>query len=108
MIPGFAPGLMPNSAAKARHYYALTANAGSSNVTPLDLSNPLVPVASAPVAVGTTPRSIAISPNGLFALVANAGSTNVTPLDLSNPRAPVASAPVAVGAYPISVAISGL
>ena len=83
-----------------RRYYALVANNGSSNVTPLDLSNPLAPVASAAVAVGTHPVGVALSPNGLFALVANFGSGNVTPLDLSNPLAPVASAAVAVGANP--------
>ena len=66
----------------------------------LNLSNPLAPVASAAVAVGTNPYGVAISPNGLFALVANFGSGNVTPLDLSNPLAPVASAAVAVGANP--------
>ena len=85
-----------------RRYYALVANYNSNNVTPLDLSNPLAPVASAAVAVGTAPHGIAVAQNGLFALVTNVSSNNVTPLDLSNPLAPVASAAVAVGASPYS------
>ena len=86
-----------------RRYYALVANAASSNVTPLDLSNPLAPVAQAAVAVGASPYGIAVSPNGLLALVANAVSDSVTPLNLSNPLAPVASAAVAVGTSPFSL-----
>ena len=41
-----------------RRLYALVANSGSNNVTPLDLSNPLAPVASAAVAVGAHPYSL--------------------------------------------------
>jgi DNA-binding beta-propeller fold protein YncE len=88
---------------RTRRFYALIANYSSSTVTPLDLTNPLAPIASAAVAVGANPTGISISPNGLFALVANFGSSTVTPLDLTNPLAPVASAAVVVGASPFSI-----
>ena len=71
------------------HYFALVANGGDNTVTPLDLTNPLVPVPKTAQTVGTSPHGIAISPNGLFALVANSGDNTVTPLDLTNPLVPV-------------------
>jgi len=40
---------------RTRRLFALVANYGPSSVTPLDLTNPLAPVASAAVAVGATP-----------------------------------------------------
>ena len=80
--------------------FALVTNYVTSNVTPLNLANPLAPVAAANVAVGSNPYGIAISPDGLFALVANYGTNNVTPLNLANPLAPVAAANVAVGGTP--------
>ena len=68
-----------------RGYYGLIANYGDNTVTPLDLRNPLAPVAHPPVGLGALQShafGIAISPDGMFALVTNQGSGTVTPLDL--------------------------
>ena len=40
------------------HYFALVANGGDNTVTPLDLTNPLVPVAESAVDVGLGPSSL--------------------------------------------------
>ena len=85
------------------HYFALVTNGGDNTVTPLDLTNPLVPVPKTAQTVGTSPYGIAISPNGLFALVANSGDNTVTPLDLTNPLVPVAESAVDVGLGPLSL-----
>ena len=84
------------------HYFALVANGGDT-VTPLDLTNPLVPVPKTAQTVGLGPNGIAISPNGLFALVVNGGDNTVTPLDLTNPLVPVAESAVDVGLGPSSL-----
>jgi len=86
------------------------ANATDGTVTPLDLSNPLVPVAQEAVTVRTSPYGVAVSANGLFALVPNFATNDVVPLDLSNPLAPVAQPAVTVGLSPygISIASNGL
>ena len=90
------------------HYFALVTNGGDNTVTPLDLTNPLVPVPKTAQTVGTSPHGIAISPNGLFALVVNYGDGieydgTVTPLDLINPLVPVAESAVDVGLGPLSL-----
>ena len=85
------------------HYFALVANGGDNTVTPLDLTNPLVPVPQTAIMVGLGPDGIAISPNGLFALVVNYHDNTVTPLDLTNPLVPVAESAVDVGLGPSSL-----
>ena len=91
-----------------RHYYALLANAGSSNVSVFDLQNPMAPANQPVVSVGTTPLNVAIAPDGRSALVANGDTYNLTPLDLANPLVPVANSPVSLvaGAFPQCVAIA--
>jgi DNA-binding beta-propeller fold protein YncE len=81
--------------------FALVANYGSANVTPLTLSEGTWS-AGTPVAVGTGPVGVAISPDGTRALVANYGSANVTPLTLSEGTW-TAGTPVAVGTNPFSL-----
>ena len=84
--------------------FALVTNSSSNNVTPLTLSGGTWS-AGTPVAVGTNPIGVAISPDGTRALVANYISNNVTPLTLSGGTWS-AGTPVAVGTHPVGVAIS--
>jgi DNA-binding beta-propeller fold protein YncE len=46
--------------------FARVVNRSDGTITPLDLTDPLVPVASEPVVVGTAPVGILISPTGSF------------------------------------------
>ena len=81
--------------------FALVANYGSNDVTPLTLSGGTW-TAGTPVAVRTTPVGVAISPDGARALVTNYVSNNVTPLTLSGGTWS-AGTPVAVGTGPYSL-----
>ena len=81
-------------------YFALVANYGSASVSPIDLTNPMVPTKGTTLTVGTNPVGIAISPNGLFALVANYGSASVSPIDLTNPMVPTKGTDLTVGTTP--------
>ena len=89
-----------------RRLHAIVTNLNSNNVSWFDLTNPLLPVVLATVAVGTNPRVVAISPDGTRAIVTNLGSNNVSWLDLTNPLLPVVLATVAVGEIPLGVAIN--
>ncbi len=79
---------------------ALVANWGSNSVTPI---NTETDTAGSPIAVGSEPDAIAISPDGEMAYVANWGSNSVTPIDLAT-GAPERA--IAVGLRPDAIAIT--
>lgn len=69
----------------------------------------LTAVTGSPFAAGTSPQSVAISPNGKFVFVANRTSNDVTIFSrnsLTGFLTPVAGSPFAVGTAPLSVAVS--
>ena len=86
-------------------YWSLVANLSSNSVSPINLSNPMVPTKGTDLTVGSTPVAIAIAPNGLFALVANSGSSSnsVSPINLSNPMVPTKGTNLTVGSLPYSL-----
>ena len=85
-----------------RHFWSLVTNYGSASVSPINLSNPMVPTKGTDLTVGTNPQDIAIAPNGLFALVTNSGSNSVSPINLSNPMVPTKGTNLTVGTDPES------
>ena len=86
-----------------RHFWALVTNRGSNSISPINLSNPMVPTKGTDLTVGASPFGVAISPNGLFALVANYGSASISPINLSNPMVPTKGTDLTVGASPYSL-----
>ena len=56
--------------------------------------------AEASVTVGTTPRGIAVSPDGSSAYVANWGSNNVSVLNTSTATPTLVGSPITVGTNP--------
>ena len=86
--------------ALARSAYVVNQN--SDNVTVIDTATNTT--VGAPIAVGTNPIAIAITPNGARAYVANAGSNNVSLIDTATNT--TVGAPIAVGDFPEAVAIT--
>jgi YVTN family beta-propeller protein len=80
---------------------AYVANWSSNNVTPIDIATN---IPGAPIAVGTKPIGIAITPDGATAYVTNFGSNNVTPIDVATNTA---GPPIATGGLaPRGIAIT--
>jgi YVTN family beta-propeller protein len=79
---------------------AFVVNQTSNSVTPI---NSATDTASSPIAVGTTPREIAISPDGTTAYVVNQGAGTVTPINVATGAA---GTPVSVGSNPYQIAIT--
>jgi YVTN family beta-propeller protein len=88
------------SASSAHAYTAYVANFLDDNVTPVDTATN---TAGTPIAVGTNPTGIAITPDGATAYVANQGSDNVTPIDTATNTA---GTPITVGTNPLGIAIT--
>ena len=81
---------------------AITANSGSNNASPVKLPQ-VKPLA--PITVGTQPRAIGITPDGLTGYVLNFGSNDVTVIDI--PKKTASSfAPIPVGTNPYDIAIT--
>jgi len=79
---------------------AFVANYGSNTVTPIDTATGTT---GTPIAVGSEPESIAITPNGRTAYVVNGNSDTVTPITtLTNAPGP----PISVGSFPEAIAIT--
>lgn len=78
----------------------VTSNSVFGTVVPVDLSNPLAPVAQTPVSLAAyQPFDLAIGPNDDFALVPSFGSNVLVPFTLKSPGsplAPIAGTPVAM------------
>jgi YVTN family beta-propeller protein len=79
---------------------AYVANFSSNSVTPIDTATN---TAETPIAVGTNPFGIAITPDGATAYVTNNGSSSVTPIDTATNTA---ETPIAVGSDPVAIAIT--
>jgi YVTN family beta-propeller protein len=84
----------------AASYTAYVANWISNSVTPVDTASHIV---GSPIAVGTSPTGIAITPDGRTAYVANFGSNTVTPI---NTATNAAGGTIAVGEKPALIAIT--
>jgi YVTN family beta-propeller protein len=79
---------------------AYVTNLGSNTVTPIDTATGST---GSPIAVGTEPTSVAITPDGKTAYVVNQSSDNVTPINtLTN----IAGTPISVGSLPQGIAIA--
>lgn len=79
------------------------------SITPVDLANPLVPVAGPNVAVGTQLHGICASPDGQTGLVVDTLGGRLYSLNLANPMAPVVGGYYPLGATTFKlVAISPL
>jgi YVTN family beta-propeller protein len=85
---------------------AFVANSGDNTVTPIDLTTK---VAGSPIAVGTKPEGIAITPNGATAYVVNAGDNTVTPIDTVTltPGTAIPLGPNPGGNFSIAIAPDG-
>ena len=79
---------------------AYVANYGSNTVTPIDTATGTT---GAPIAVGSGPSSIAITPNGKTAYVVNGNADTVTPI---NTVTNTPGAPIPVGSTPEGIAIA--
>jgi YVTN family beta-propeller protein len=86
--------------ARARHPVALVVNSGSGSVTPVDLATRRH---EAPIAVGSDPVAITLTPGGRTGFVVNRGSDSVTPIDVAR-RA--ALSPIPVGSEPDAIALT--
>ena len=73
---------------------------GSDAVIPIDTATGAT---GTPIAVGSGPESIAITPNGTTAYVVNGDSDNVTPITTLDNRPGV---PIPVGSFPEDIAIA--
>ena len=80
--------------------FAYVTNYRSHNVSVINTATNAV---DATVAVGTTPRIVAITPDGAFAYVTNYSSSNVSVINTATNRV---DATVAVGSTPFGVAIT--
>ena len=87
-------------ASAAGSHTAYIANPFEDSVTPIDTATN---TAGAPIAVGSDPQAIAITPDGKTAYVTNADSNSVTPIDTATNTTGTA---IAVGSVPIAVAIT--
>ncbi len=81
---------------------AYVANYGSDDVSVIDTQSD--EVVGAPIAVGSEPEAIAISPDAKTAYVVNFGSDDVSVIDLQTNE--VVGSPIEVGAEPVAIAIS--
>jgi YVTN family beta-propeller protein len=86
--------------AEARNVYVV--NQGSASVSVIDTATNTV--VGTPIPVGTTPREVAITPDGTRAYVTNSGSASVSVIDTASNS--VVGAPIAVGTSPWGVAIT--
>jgi YVTN family beta-propeller protein len=88
---------------------AYVTNSQSNTVTPV-LADPNQAIAAndagTPIAVGTHPDAVAITPDGQYAYVANYGSDNVTPIRIATNTASPAGAWIPVGSEPDGIAIT--
>lgn len=90
--------LLAPPGARAQTAYVTTTLAGQ--VVPIDTATN---TAGTPIAVGSEPVGVAITPDGETAYVANFGSDSVTPIDTAtNTAAP----PIAAGTQPTDIAIT--
>lgn len=96
LIVVLAAGALP-AVAGARQAYV--SNRLSDTVTPIDVATG---TAGTPISI-STPRGIAITPDGSTAFVANQSSNTVTPLDLETG---VPGSPIPVGHQPVAVAVT--
>ncbi len=89
---------------------AYVANSGSATVSQYTLGSTglLSPKSTATVGVGTTPRSVAVSPDGASVYVTNAGNDNVSQFDVGadGSLVPKSIPTVATGAAPSAIAVS--
>ena len=79
---------------------AYVANTGSNTVTPIDTATGTT---GTPIAVGSGPGWIAITPNGRTAYVADANADSVTPIDT---QTNTPGSPILVGSLPEGLAIA--
>lgn len=75
-------------------------NHGENTLTPV---NAVTGVPGSPIAVGSEPWDVAITPDGSTVLVANSGSASVTPIDTATETA---GTPIPVGEGPREIAIT--
>jgi len=92
--------VLPN--ATTPNWQALVVNKGSNSVTPINLSNFSVGTS---VSVGTTPTSVAITPNAQQAFVTNSVSSTVSVLSISSSGLTLTKT-INVSGNPVAVAIS--
>jgi YVTN family beta-propeller protein len=99
---------------KAAPRYAYVVNAGSNDISQYTIAanGTLTALATATVAAGTTPYSIAVDPLGQYAYVANYGSNSVSQYTIGTPSsltpgalAPMSPPTVLAGSNPISVTV---
>lgn len=90
--------LLVPSGARAQTAYVTTTLAGQ--VVPIDTATN---TAGTPVAVGSQPVGVAITPDGETAYVADFGSDSVTPIDTATNTA---GPPIAAGTQPTGIAIT--
>ena len=107
MAPGVLVAAMLGSGGPVVHAAAVTpawtayaASSGSNTVTPIDTATGTT---GAPIAVGSNPGAIAITPNGMTAYVVNVDADTVTPI---NTTTNTPGAAIAVGSLPEGIAIA--
>jgi YVTN family beta-propeller protein len=88
-------------AATAAPWTAYVVNEGSNSVTPINTT--IDEVSGPPIAVGSEPQMIAMTPNGKLAYVVNGGSDTVTPI---NAQTNTPGTPISVGSFPAGIAIT--
>jgi YVTN family beta-propeller protein len=79
---------------------AYVTNVSDDTVTPIDLTTN---TSGSPIAVGSVPRGVAVTPTGTTVYVANQFGDSVTPVDIAS-HTP--GSPIPVGSYPIGIAIT--
>src|SRR5205085_441960 len=75
-------------------------NSGSDTISPIATATN---TAGTPIAVGHSPRRVAITPNGATAYVTNISSRSVTPITTATNTA---GTPISVGGQPYGIAIA--
>jgi YVTN family beta-propeller protein len=100
LIAAFAASVLPAAAGAASPRTAYVTNSNDHNVSPIDVFSGVV---EPPIATGTAPRGVAITPDGATAYVTNLVSDTVTPIDTLTGTP---GAPIPVGVAPEGVAIA--
>jgi YVTN family beta-propeller protein len=94
--------LFATSARSALAQDAYVANYGSDDVSVIDTQSD--EVVGSPIAVGSEPEAIAITPDAKTAYVVNFGSDDVSVIDTETNQ--VIGSPIGVGSEPVAIAIS--
>lgn len=95
----------------AVHHYVYVANAGDNTVSvySIDSGTGTLTAVGTPVATGTSPNAIAVSPDGLHVYVVNEGSNDISGYAVdatSGELAPISGSPFPAGSNPQALALN--